>query len=137
MARSNIADYNAQLTPAERSENARKGAIATNELRRKRKSMREGFKEALKVGVTDRTMKEALEAIGLEPTTQNAILFAAIGKAMAGDIEAARFVRDTIGEKPTEQYALGMLDRPVKSIDLTGLSDAELEALADAEDAEL
>ena len=128
MARHDIRQYNATLTPEQRTERARQGALATNEKRRQRKSMREGFKEALKAGVTDASMEEALKAIGLEPTMQNAILFAAIGKAMTGDIEAARFVRDTIGEKPTEALQISAV-QDVQQMDVSGLTDAELQAI--------
>ena len=128
MARYDIRQYNATLTPEQRTERARQGALATNEKRRQRKTMREGFKEALKAGVTDASMEEALKAIGLEPTMQNAILFAAIGKAMTGDIEAARFVRDTIGEKPTEALQISAV-QDVQQMDVSGLTDAELQAL--------
>ncbi len=128
MARYDIRQYNATLTPEQRTERARQGALATNEKRRQRKSMREGFKEALKAGVTDASMEEALKAIGLEPTMQNAILLAAIGKAMTGDIEAARFVRDTIGEKPTEALQISAV-QDVQQMDVSGLTDAELQAI--------
>ena len=128
MARYDIRQYNATLTPEQRTERARQGALATNEKRRQRKTMREGFKEALKAGVTDASMEEALKAIGLEPTMQNAILLAAIGKAMTGDIEAARFVRDTIGEKPTEALQISAV-QDVQSMDVSGLTDAELQAI--------
>lgn len=128
MARYDIRQYNATLTPEQRTERARQGALATNEKRRQRKTMREGFKEALKAGVTDASMEEALKAIGLEPTMQNAILFAAIGKAMTGDIEAARFVRDTIGEKPTEALQISAV-QDVQQMDVSGLTDAELQAI--------
>ena len=128
MARYDIRQYNAALTPEQRTERARQGALATNEKRRQRKTMREGFKEALKAGVTDASMEEALKAVGLEPTMQNAILFAAIGKAMTGDIEAARFVRDTIGEKPTEALQISAV-QDVQQMDVSGLTDAELQAI--------
>ena len=128
MARYDIRQYNATLTPEQRTERARQGALATNDKRRQRKTMREGFKEALKAGVTDASMEEALKAIGLEPTMQNAILLAAIGKAMTGDIEAARFVRDTIGEKPTEALQISAV-QDVQQMDVSGLADAELQAI--------
>ena len=57
---------------------------------------------------------------------------AALQRAERGDIEAARFIRDTRGEKPVAETAMGSLpDRPVRSMNLSQLSDAESEALAD------
>ena len=61
---------------------------------------------------------------------------ALVRRAQTGDIEAARYVRDTIGEKPTETTALQISNQPIRAMDLTQLSDAELEALADRADEE-
>ena len=61
-----------------------------------------------------------------------AMAVAALQRAERGDIEAARFIRDTRGEKPVAETAMGSLpDRPVRSMNLSQLSDAESEALAD------
>ena len=51
---------------------------------------------------------------------------AALQRAERGDIEAARFIRDTRGEKPMAETAVGSLpDRPIRSMKLSQLSDAE------------
>ena len=47
---------------------------------------------------------------------------------MTGDIEAARFVRDTIGEKPTEALQISAV-QDVQQMDVSGLTDAELQAI--------
>ena len=77
-----------------------------------------------------------MAAAGMEPSIANAINFAVLRKAQTGDIEAARYVRDTIGEKPTETTAIQVSNQPIRAMDLTQLSDAELEALADRTDEE-
>ena len=59
---------------------------------------------------------------------------AALNRAAHGDVEALRFVRDTLGEKPTENYNLSMEAKPVKSMDLSGYTDEELERIADGLD---
>lgn len=123
-----IGERVARMTPAERKENARKGAMTTNAIRRQKKSMREGFKVALQAGNLDQSRREALAALGMEDTLQNSILLAAIQKAMTGDIEAARFVRDTIGEKPTEALQIAAV-QDVQRMDVSGLTDAELQAI--------
>ena len=43
-------------------------------------------------------------------------------------------MRDTLGEKPTESFNLATTDRPIRSLDLSGYTDAELEAIADGLD---
>ena len=105
----NIQDWHRELSQEERTELARKAGKASADNRRKYKAFRDCLREILTLDVTD--------------------------AAELGDIEAARFVRDTNGEKPTEALQLGITDKPIKSMDLSKLSDAELEALADrAED---
>ena len=54
-------------------------------------------------------------------------------KAKTGDVEATRYIRDTIGEKPREGLELGNLDdKPLASVDLSKLSDEQLKAMAAA-----
>lgn len=81
-------------------------------------------------------MERKLEQLGLDPTFSGAMNLAVVWRAMHGDVEAVRYIRDTLGEKPSESINLGVFDTPVKSLDLTKLSDAELEALADRADSE-
>jgi hypothetical protein len=126
-----VADWYAAQTPEVRAELNRKAGEASGKARRKYSTFRALLKQALLLDVDDRKLAEAMEQIGIEPTRQNAIVLSTIAKASAGDIEAARFVRDTIGEKPTEQYNIATMDKPIKALDLSGMTDEELEALAD------
>ena len=129
-----INEYNQTLTPEQRKESARRAAEASGAARRKYKTMRECLKQVLRLDVANPKTRQILEDLGLEPSRSNAIALQTIAKAADGDIEAARFVRDTVGEKPTEAYQLAVTDKPIKALDLTGMSDAELEALADQAD---
>jgi hypothetical protein len=130
----NVAEWYAAQTPEARAELNRKAGEASGKARRKYSTFRALLKQALLLDVDDPQLRLAMEGVGLEPTRQNAIILAAIAKAGTGDIEAARFVRDTIGEKPTEQYNIATSDKPIKALDLSGMSDDELEALADSVD---
>ena len=134
MGSQNIGDYLASLSSEERIENARRAGVASGEARRRRRSHREALQELLRLDVDDPAKADALVKLGLDPTFLNAIGLATIGKAADGDVEAARFVRDTVGEKPTEQYNLGLSSKPIKSLDLSQLTDEELESLADQSD---
>ena len=111
-----IVAYNKSLTPEQRRENARRAGLASAAAKKRKISMREALKTVMRIDVPNADKREALETLGIEPTIQNAVILAALLKAADGDIEAARFVRDTVGEKPTEQYNLGVLDKPVKSM---------------------
>ena len=77
-------------TPRERKEIARKGAKATNELKAKRKTLREELLALLATG--DNQNKMSLEIIE---------------KALKGDTKAFEVIRDTIGEKPKDQIEVG------------------------------
>lgn len=79
---------------------------------------------------TNDEIAAVLENSGFAPTVENAIAFSALLKAAHGDIEAARYVRDTLGEKPTENFNMSAVMKPLESLDLTQYTDAELEQLA-------
>lgn len=131
MGSRNINDYNQSLTPEERAERARIAGVRSGEVRRQHRAMREVLKLLMTLDTTNADMRHLLEQLGLEPTNDNAVSLAQIVNACKGDTESARFVRDTLGEKPTENYNLGVAGKPIQALDLSGLSDEELEALAD------
>ena len=73
-------------TPRERQEISRKGANATNKLKRERKTLREELLLLLSQG-----------------DTQEKVSLALIHKAQKGDTKAFEVLRDTIGEKMAEK----------------------------------
>lgn len=121
------------LTSEEAREQGRRGGIASGEARRKKRTFRELIELVMTMEVDDPSVHAKLRELGLDPTHDMAITMAAVRKAENGDIEATRYLRDTKGEKPTEALNLN-LDKPIKAMDLSQLSDAELEALADRAD---
>lgn len=96
--------------------------------------MRETLAELMMSDAVPEEIKAGLAAAGVHVDIQGAILLAMTGKAMTGDVEAARFVRDTLGQKPTETFNLAVSDKPIKLMELSTMSDQELEALADRVD---
>ena len=81
-------------------------------------------------------VKEALVEAGFDQFDyQSGVLLAQLKKALIGDTEAAKFVRDSSGQKPTDSLQVGNLDDvPVTEMDLSQLSTAELkQMIADAE----
>ncbi len=127
------------LSSEEAREIGRRGGIASGVARRQRRQLRELLNDCMTAQVTDDEIKAALVSAGYEPSFENALTLAALTKAARGDIEALRYVRDTLGEKPTESYNLSMGQKPIRSMDLSQLSDEELIALAarsDPDDAE-
>lgn len=77
-------------TPRERSEIARKGAEATNQIKREKKKLKELLEIAL--ALPGKTGDRAMD-----------ITNALVNKAVRGDTKAYEIIRDTIGEKPREQ----------------------------------
>ena len=111
-------------------------AKASGEARRAHRLFKDILKDILSAPLeTEAEQFKALQALGIKnPRQEDAVMLAASQKAMTGDVEAIRFLRDTLGEKPTEAFNLSVSDRPIKSLELGKLSDAQLEELADKTD---
>lgn len=118
------------FSPEERSENGRKGGVASGESKRRRKSIRETLQLMLDCQIPDEEQQEMLKAFGFDGTYRDAMSMAMLAKASRGDVEAGRFVRDTVGEKPREGLDLDIHDKPIASLDLSKMSDAELQQMA-------
>ena len=81
-------------TGSEQVEIARLGGFASGKARREKRTMREIAEIILSKNVTT--------SDGVV-TGKYAVLAKVIDKALKGDLQAAAFIRDTIGEKPTEK----------------------------------
>lgn len=113
----------------------RKGGLASAEARRRKKSFRETLKMLLECDIPEKRKAEALEKMGLAPTYMNQINIASVKKAAKGDLEAARFIRDTIGERPREGLEIGNLDdKPLTYTDMSRLTDEQLRAIVAQEE---
>ena len=131
----NLIQFDA-MTPEKHKELSAAGGIASGKARRKAKSMREAARFLLESALMDDPeTKAALETLGLEADQQSAILLRAIEQARRGDMESARYARDTSGQAPAQQVALGGVDgQPIKTLDLSGLSNEELQRLISDQD---
>ena len=92
-----------------REQNA-KGGIASGAVRRKKAAMRDyvQFILGMKRKVSEKTL-EQLKEMGVtedEVTGQTLALMKIMDKAIAGDIKAMEFLRDTAGEKPTDSVKM-------------------------------
>ena len=81
-------------TGKQQVEIARQGGIASGIAKREKRTMREIAEIILSKNVTT--------SDGIV-TGKYAVLAKVIDKALKGDLQAAAFIRDTIGEKPTEK----------------------------------
>lgn len=135
------------LTPEEqqrlsaiRSANMKKAhtpeAIEKGRATRKRnKEMRLEARYILNAELMDENeIAQELEAIGYgrdsengPPTFQTAMLYGIMKKAVhQQDVEAARFIRDTSGQKPVDGMQIGLLDDKPLDIDLRTYSNEQL-----------
>ena len=132
-----IEDYpnlipNSERTPEQLRAQTSKAGKASGEARRRRKTFRESLLTILAMAPDDPTILDHLKALGLDPNYQTAIDLAQAKQAARGDTDAARFIRDTIGEKPREELEIGgQADRPIQTIDMSKLSDDDLRRLAE------
>jgi len=94
----------------EAKELGQKGGIASGAVRRKKAAMRDyvQFILGMKRKVSEKTL-EQLKEMGVaedEVTAQTLALMKIMDKAIAGDIKAMEFLRDTAGEKPTDSVKM-------------------------------
>ncbi len=99
----------ADRTTEEQQKIARQGGIASGKARREKKLFKETLESILTMPLKNGNCLEIDEiqsfasAKGKNISVQEAILIAQIQKAMKGDTRAAEYVRDTIGQKPTDK----------------------------------
>jgi len=120
-----------RLSGEELSRAASEASKKAVEVRRKKKLMRDLAREILDLQLADEDdVRAELKKRGVEQTEAAALLLAQLIRARAGDTEAARFLRDTSGQKPVDNVAIGNLeDKPFATLDLASLSEAQLKEL--------
>lgn len=119
----------------EARELGRKGGKASVATRRRQKSIRETLKEMLSSEIPKgsdfyRQAKSKLKMIGItkSPNVQDALNIGILQAALKGNIRAAEFVRDTIGEKPTDSFE----DKTPRSPFILGVVPKEMVEKAEA-----
>lgn len=102
----NLKPFTSDQSQEEAVKNGMKGGIASGKARRERKLLRDTLNDLLKMplrdGVPDNLEKIASIAglKGKNITMQETIMLAMLQKAAKGDVKAAEYIRDTIGQKP-------------------------------------
>jgi len=105
----NLTPFTSEQNREEAVKNGKKGGIASGKARREKKLFRETLESLLSMSMKSGKCMDVDEiknfaAIkGKNISVQEAILIAQIQKAMKGDTRAAEYVRDTIGQRPTEK----------------------------------
>lgn len=100
-------------TASEQREIARKGGQASGAARRLKKMRRVVGEILLDMPVEDRELQRIMERLGIpeeERIYQMAVVVAMLNQAMKGNVDAACFIRDTIGESPGGPFRREGLD---------------------------
>lgn len=123
-------------TPEEWREFARVGGKASGVAAKRRRNMRELARLMLDTELLESdNLKAELEARGFDATGAGMVLWAQMHKASRGDTEAARFLRDTSGQKPAELIGIGDTREALEALDkldMSSLTDDDLHRLIDA-----
>jgi len=124
------------LPPEERHAIAVRAGTASGAKRKRNADIRGALKLILQMpDSTDKPdeVSGLLEKFGVpDPTAAEGIAAAALLRARRGDMEAARYVRDSSGEMPTSRVEVaGDPSRPIASMDLTSMTDDQLRIVAE------
>lgn len=101
-----------KLTPEDQSKGGKASVVA----RRRKKEMKERLELLLSMPIKGgkesdlEKIKDFSSLKGKNITVEDAILIAIAQKAMKGDIPAGAFIRDTVGEKPTENQNVKIVE---------------------------
>ena len=112
-------------TKEEQREIAKKGGIASGKVRRRKRSMKEAAQIILNLKPPEQ-FNALLEEYGIdEKDYTNLMLVMAKAAQMAanGNLKAAEFLRDTIGENPKNKLYLKRLEIMEAELDDTSLAD--------------
>ena len=120
-----------RFTEEERRAYSSKGGKRGVETMRKKKAMRELARCILDLDLkAEDEFRKELKERGVPQTEAAAVLLAQLLRARVGDTEAARFLRDTSGQKPVDNVAIGNLDdKPFSTLDLSSLTDEQLKEM--------
>ena len=117
----------------EASERGRKGGIKSGEVRRERKKLRDTVAMLLNLPPGMEKQKDILMALGIDEkdcNNQTLIAVSMIQAAAAGNVKAATWVRDTVGEKPLDKVEATVQSTSPLDDKLADLSLDELRQIA-------
>lgn len=115
------------LSAEEARRRGKNGGKRSVEVRRQRKAMRETLLELLQLPAEKRP----------EMSNEQAGLFAMLERWQKGDVSAGVFIRDTIGEKPSDKIDNtssdgSMTPQPAVNVDLSNLTPQQIAKMAKA-----
>lgn len=97
------------MTPEERAECGRIGGIKSGETKRRKKAMKETLEVLLSMPMKSgkyadiESIKNFAALKGKNINVQEALLISMIQRALKGNVQAAEYIRDTVGENPVNK----------------------------------
>ena len=94
-----------ERSPEWRAEQGRKGGIAAGKTKRKTANLRKSMGELLKLDLPPSKVAKTLEAMGIDPTTENGILYSLLLRAIkSGDPQSIKLIMELTGQNrhPTD-----------------------------------
>lgn len=116
----NIIKANRERTSEEARENGRKGGIASGKARREKREFKEILETIMDMNIKSgrgadvENIKSIADVSGKNIKVKDAIALAMVQKAAKGDIRAAEWVRDMLGEKPSDKQREAEFDHKKK-----------------------
>lgn len=100
-----------RCTPEEAREQGRKGGLASAEARRQKRDIRRALETLLEMDYDVNIPSSEGKKGGKEKRSgAEALALIVMGKAMRGDLEAFKVVRDTTGQKPVDKVLVAEVD---------------------------
>ena len=113
---------NSDLTPQERKEKAHKAGVASGKARQEKKRLQESLRKLLVGNYTIKNGDIISTLQGYDAVATSMIL-----QAISGNVKAATFVRDTIGEKPVE--VVGVEDKEITGIKINFVNKSNIKKI--------
>lgn len=88
-------------TKEEAKKRGRNGGVRSGEARRKKRTMKEAAKLLMDMPTSFQSVSDSMKAMGIDDddlTNQMAIVVSMYKEAMSGNVRAAEFIRDTLGD---------------------------------------
>ena len=102
----NLTPFTSEQSREEAVKNGRKGGQASGVAKRRKKTMKAAGKLLADMPVTSKELQQKMKLLGVpdgDSTYQMAVMVAMLNQAMKGNVKASYFLRDTIGESPSDQ----------------------------------
>ena len=129
---------NGKLTQFRSGEEAakagKKGGVASGETRRRKRTLKAATKALLETPVKSKELQQKMELLGVsaeDADYMTAVAVAMVTQAMKGNVKAAAFCRDLIGENPDKKYRDAELKLAREKFEREKVDDSSKSSLAD------